>query len=150
MKKLLSILIVLLLSLSGPAGKVLPLSEEARTRLRTETARILPAPPADAADAAELPAKTPDPAPAGVGYTVIITDEAGAPVPGVMVRICPGSRCIMRKTDDNGTVLFEDVEPGVHEFHLFRFPEGYVAASGIPDRTGPDERMIRITLKKVD
>ena len=84
------------------------------------------------------------------GYCVTITDEDGNPVSGVAVQICPGDRCIMHKTDEEGVALFEGIEAGTWELHLLKIPSGYELASELPETTSPDESTINIVLRRTD
>ena len=85
-----------------------------------------------------------------IGYRVIVTDESGNPVPGVTIQICPGDRCVMHKSNEEGQAIFEDVEPGIWEFHLLKIPTGYKLVSEIPEKTSPNDRYIYIVLGRTD
>ncbi len=61
-------------------------------------------------------------------YRVIVTDSEGNPVPGATVQFCSDSACMMGKTDDTGTAVYE-VEEGSYTVHILKVPEGYEACS---------------------
>lgn len=88
------------------------------------------------------------PSSVSTGYTVTVTYEDGTPVPGVSVQMCPEGRCILRKTREDGTVLFEDVAPGFNEFHLYNIPDGCKPVEDIPSHTIAEVTDIRIVLRK--
>ena len=66
---------------------------------------------------------------AGTGYRILVTDEAGTPVPGVTLQFCSDTECILGQTDAEGTAVFE-MPPGTYYVHLLRLPEGWA-----PDET---------------
>ena len=59
-------------------------------------------------------------------YYVFVTDEEGAPVPGVTVQFCSDIECMMGKTDSDGIASF-DREAGTYTVHILKVPEGYAA-----------------------
>ena len=59
-------------------------------------------------------------------YEVLVTDEAGKPVPGVTVQFCSDTECSMGKTDGNGLAVFEK-EAGSYTVHVLKVPEGFAA-----------------------
>ena len=59
-------------------------------------------------------------------YRVIVLDEDGSPVSGVMVQFCSDTACMMGETDETGTAIFE--EPlGRYTVHILKAPEEYTA-----------------------
>lgn len=58
-------------------------------------------------------------------YAVSITDEAGAPLSGVMVQVCDASSCRMEQTDEAGRILLT-LPRFAYELHILRVPEGFV------------------------
>lgn len=59
-------------------------------------------------------------------YRVIVLDEDGSPVSGVMVQFCSDTACMMGETDETGTAIFE--EPlGRYTVHILKAPEEYAA-----------------------
>lgn len=58
-------------------------------------------------------------------YRVIVNDESGAGVQGVMVQFCSPSMCLMGETDANGIAVFEDQAEGTYTVHIYSVPEGY-------------------------
>lgn len=62
-------------------------------------------------------------------YLVLVTDENGAPVPGVSVQFCSDTECILGKTDSTGIARF-DREAGEYTVHVMKTPAGY-----LPDTT---------------
>ncbi len=91
------------------------------------------APAADSAPAAEL-------------YRVIVKDEAGKPVPVVMVQICSDKACQMGETNDEGIADYPDTPEGVYTVHVYSVPEGYAEDSTeypVPETFGD----VNITLK---
>ena len=59
-------------------------------------------------------------------YQVLVTDEAGTPVPGVRVLFCSDSECILGTTAADGTAAF-DREAGAYTVHVQKAPEGFAA-----------------------
>ncbi|MBR5231334.1 MAG: TlpA family protein disulfide reductase [Clostridia bacterium] len=59
-----------------------------------------------------------------VMYTLRFTDEAGAPLAGVIANICDESTCMPLVSDENGVISFENV-PYPYDVHVIRVPEGY-------------------------
>ena len=65
-------------------------------------------------------AKTPD-----NKYVIYVQDaETEEPIPGVRVKFCSDSMCMMGKTDEKGCALF-DQDPGEYTAHILKAPEGY-------------------------
>ena len=57
-------------------------------------------------------------------YRVIVMDGNGEPVPEVMVQFCSDTACMMGKTDETGTTVFQ--EPlGHYTVHVLKAPEEY-------------------------
>ena len=57
-------------------------------------------------------------------YLLHIVDQDGAPVPGVFVTFCTDTACVMKQSDENGTVTF-DGAPDVYHVQLIKVPDGY-------------------------
>ena len=58
-------------------------------------------------------------------YRVIVIDEDGNPVSGVMVQFCSDSACMLGETDETGTVEFK--EPmGLYSVHILKAPAEYI------------------------
>ena len=79
-------------------------------------------------------------------YTVLVTDESGAPVQGAMVQICDETTCLVLKTDENGSVVHTGARYP-YEVHLLKAPKGYARVTEtfvMPEEGGE----IRITLTK--
>ncbi len=57
-------------------------------------------------------------------YRVIVKDESGAAVQGVMIQFCSDKACSMGETDADGIVVFED-DPGKYTVHVYSAPDGY-------------------------
>jgi len=58
-------------------------------------------------------------------YSVLVTDEKGIPLEGVMVQFCSDEMCTAEKTGMNGVAEFT-AEEGIYEVHILRAPDGYV------------------------
>ena len=58
-------------------------------------------------------------------YRVIVTNESGAAVQGVMVQFCSDMMCLMGETDADGIAAFANQETGVYTVHVYSVPEGY-------------------------
>ena len=50
--------------------------------------------------------------------------ETEEPIPGVRVKFCSDSMCMMGKTDEKGCALFNQ-DPGEYTAHILKAPEGY-------------------------
>lgn len=61
----------------------------------------------------------------GDAYRVIVTDESGKAVEGVMVQFCSDALCQMGETDADGIAVFADQEEGAYTVHVYSVPEGY-------------------------
>ena len=74
-------------------------------------------------------AKESDSAPAAEGkadiYRVIVKDEAGKAVPGVMVQFCSDKACQMGETDAEGIAQYPDTPEGKYHVTIYSVPEGY-------------------------
>lgn len=57
-------------------------------------------------------------------YTLMFTDQHGAPVANVIANICDESTCLPMVSDENGVIAFENV-PYPYDIHVIRVPEGY-------------------------
>ena len=62
-------------------------------------------------------------------YRILVTDESGAPVPGVMVQFCSDTECRMERTDESGVARFGP-GTGPCTVHILRVPAGFA-----PDET---------------
>ena len=61
----------------------------------------------------------------GDAYRVIVNDESGTAVQGVMIQFCSDSMCLMGETDANGIAAFEDQPAGSYTIHVYSVPDGY-------------------------
>ena len=61
-------------------------------------------------------------------YTFVCADENNDPVEGVRIQICTDEMCVMRKSDEEGKVVF-DGEPQIYTIHVFSYPEEYELTS---------------------
>ncbi|MCR4722263.1 MAG: prealbumin-like fold domain-containing protein [Eubacteriales bacterium] len=80
-------------------------------------------------------------------YRVIVKDEMGAGVKGVIVQLCSDQMCIMSETDDNGIAVFKGQPEGTYTVHVLSVPEGYAedpAVYAVPEKYGD----ISITLRR--
>ena len=57
-------------------------------------------------------------------YEVLVRNEAGKPVSGVMVQFCSDTECMMGTTDENGIAAFEQ-DAGSYTVHVLKVPEGF-------------------------
>ena len=81
-------------------------------------------------------------------YRVIVNDESGAAVQGVMVQFCSDQMCIMGETDADGIALF-DQDEGAYTIHVYSVPEGYAEDATeypVPETYGD----VNITLKAAE
>lgn len=62
---------------------------------------------------------------ANARYTLVFTDQFGAPIPGMIVNVCSDTFCMPMTTDENGAVSFENA-PYAYEIHVLKAPESYV------------------------
>lgn len=58
-------------------------------------------------------------------YRVVVNDESGAGVQGVMLQFCSDTMCILGETDANGIATFEDQAEGTYTVHVYSVPDGY-------------------------
>ena len=57
-------------------------------------------------------------------YVITVTDEAGTPVPGVMVQVCDETTCQLLPTGADGRAIH--VGPCYpYEIHILKVPQGY-------------------------
>ena len=69
--------------------------------------------------------KAPSVAENGEGtYRVIVTDEDGQTVEGVMVQFCSDTTCMLAETDADGIASY-DVEEGEYTVHIIEVPDDY-------------------------
>ena len=79
-------------------------------------------------------------------YRVVVTDESGAAVPGVMIQFCSDAMCMMGETDADGIAAFENQEEGSYTVHVYSVPDGFAedeTVSPAPETYGD----VAITLK---
>lgn len=57
-------------------------------------------------------------------YSVRLTDQDGAAVPGAIVNFCTDDACTPVQTDDSGTAVFRG-EPYAYHIQILTLPEGY-------------------------
>ena len=58
-------------------------------------------------------------------YRVIVTDESGEAVQGVMIQFCSDAMCMMGETDADGIAAFENQEEGSYTVHVYSVPDGF-------------------------
>ncbi|MBR2699577.1 MAG: TlpA family protein disulfide reductase [Clostridia bacterium] len=80
-------------------------------------------------------------------YRVIVRDEDGNPVKGVVVQLCDDTTCSLQKTRDDGVATFATEEQKVYEVHVLKVPEGYAADEGVYE-TLDTFSDVNVTLKK--
>lgn len=92
----------------------------------TTTAAATDAPVTEAPTTTTAPtATTPtQPVDGKANYTVIVTDEAGNPVPGVFVQLCLES-CIPCMTNAQGVASYPNMAVADYKVSFINFPEGY-------------------------
>lgn len=61
-------------------------------------------------------------------YSVVVRDENGNPVQGVLVQFCSDSFCLVEETDGSGRVEFK-VAQGIYTVHILKVPQGYEVPS---------------------
>ena len=79
-------------------------------------------------------------------YRVIVNDESGKGVQGVVVQFCSDIMCLVGETDANGIATFKDQEEGAYTVHVYSVPEGFAEDANeyeAPDKYGD----VIITLK---
>lgn len=58
-------------------------------------------------------------------YRVVVKDEAGKPVPAVMLQFCSDETCQMGETNSEGIAEFPDNPEGAYTVHVYSVPEGF-------------------------
>ena len=58
-------------------------------------------------------------------YRVIVSDQDGNPVKGVVVQFCSDVTCTLAKTDADGLASFDADEGQVYTIHILKAPEGF-------------------------
>ena len=79
-------------------------------------------------------------------YRVVVTDESGAGVSGVVLQFCSENMCVIGETDADGIAVFDDQEEGDYFIHVYSVPEGYAEDDteyDVPETYGD----VNITLK---
>ena len=56
---------------------------------------------------------------------MIVSDQDGNPVKGVVVQFCSDVTCTMAKTDADGLASFDADEGQVYTIHILKAPEGF-------------------------
>ena len=82
-------------------------------------------------------------------YRVVVKDEAGKPVEGVMVQFCSDQFCQMGETDADGIAAYPDSPEGAYHVKVYSVPEGYAedtAEYPAPEKFGD----VTITLKAAE
>ena len=75
-------------------------------------------------------------------YEVLVTDEAGKPVPGVVIQFCSDTECVLGTTDETGLVSF-DKAAGRYTVHVLKAPESYASDAAVyPAPTQPGRMTI--------
>ena len=59
-------------------------------------------------------------------YRVIVYDDEGSPVKGVIVQFCDESSCSFQKTKADGVAVFRVEEQKIYDVHVGKVPAGYV------------------------
>ena len=83
---------------------------------------------------------------AETAYIILVSDEAGNPVPGVTVQFCSDVDCMAGQTDGNGEARFVR-EAGAYTIHLLKVPAGYAPDNteyAAPEKPG----MVTLVLKE--
>ena len=57
-------------------------------------------------------------------YILHVVDQYGEPVPGVTVKFCTDTTCVLLESDEGGTISFEG-EPDFYHVQPLKTPEGY-------------------------
>ena len=57
-------------------------------------------------------------------YILHTADQNGDPVPGVYINFCTDASCIMRQSDERGTVTFDGI-PDRYHVQILKVPDGY-------------------------
>ena len=61
-------------------------------------------------------------------YVFICIDQNNAPVKGVKIQICTEETCMMKESDENGEVRFDE-EPYQYDIHVYSVPKEYELVS---------------------
>ncbi len=62
-------------------------------------------------------------------YVVHVVDQIFDPVPEVYANFCTDTLCVMAKSDENGTIVFEG-DPDFYHVQILRAPQGYAVDPG--------------------
>ena len=101
----------------------------------------------DGVSTAAYPAEPGEGESAPQAYVLRVTDQEGAPVPGVYVNFCTDAACTMKQSDENGDVVFGG-EPGEYHVQLLKVPEGYSFDPEFELYTGPGYGGWTIVIRK--
>lgn len=116
MKKIITLAIIICMSMAVLAACGGSASKSTDSAASTSTDSAASTDSGSGAPAAENP---------GDAYRVIVTDESGKAVEGVMVQFCSDALCQMGETDADGIAVFADQEEGAYTVHVYSVPEGY-------------------------
>ena len=86
---------------------------------------ILLLPAACGGGAAKEAAPAADAASSSGIYRVIVKDESGRPVQGVVVQLCSDQACQMGETDVDGVAAYPEAKEGNYTVHVYSVPEGF-------------------------
>ena len=70
------------------------------------------------------------------GYSVLVQDESGNPIPEAVVQFCSDSECMMDTTGEDGVASF-DAGAGTYTVHILKAPEEFETTS--EEFTAPEE-----------
>ena len=135
----------------APKGGQVPTGNNASSGDQVSSADLIPTDELGVPDGIEI--IDPETAAAGEGegaYIVLVTDENGAPVPGVKVQFCSDAECMLGETGAAGTAQF-DQAAGAYTVHIQKSPEGYAADSTeykVPSTPGTTTIVLRTDASK--
>ena len=84
---------------------------------------------------------------AAQAYRLHIVDQFGDPVPGAAVNFCTDTACVLRQSDEDGTISF-DGAPDDYHVRLLKVPEGYSFDPDFELYTGRDYGEWRLRVRR--